>query len=145
VAVTREEVGRIPFWLVLHVHLPLSVVANVADLGETANIELCRAKLRHDGGTVGAMGRPQNVDEHAMRFAMAGAGGQMRQAEPCGSLAGQSSSITPQPQSGPPSITHKNVKSRSSLAQVAFLGRSKRVLDQLECAHIFIFSTALPR
>ena len=42
--------GRIPFGLVLGVHLALRVVANVPDLGKAANVELLGAELRHDGG-----------------------------------------------------------------------------------------------
>jgi len=41
---------RIPFRLVLSEDLALCVVANGADLGEAANVELCGAELRHDGG-----------------------------------------------------------------------------------------------
>lgn len=40
----------IPLWLIFRVHLPLGVVANVADLGEAPNVELSRTELRHDGG-----------------------------------------------------------------------------------------------
>lgn len=35
-----EEVGRIPFWLILHVHLAFGVVANVTDVYIGADVEL---------------------------------------------------------------------------------------------------------
>lgn len=41
---------RMPFWLILRVHLPLGVVADIANLGETSNVQLGRAELRHAGG-----------------------------------------------------------------------------------------------
>ena len=41
---------RIPFGLILRVHLPLCVVADVANLRKASNVELGRAELRHDGG-----------------------------------------------------------------------------------------------
>jgi hypothetical protein len=44
-----EEVGHIPLGLVLHEHLSLGVVANVADVDVTSNVELGRTELRHDG------------------------------------------------------------------------------------------------
>jgi hypothetical protein len=44
-----EEVGRIPLGLVLHEHLPLGVVANIADVDVASNVELGRAELRHVG------------------------------------------------------------------------------------------------
>jgi hypothetical protein len=59
----------IPFWLVLHVRLPLGVVADVANVHITPNVELLRcAELRHDGVAVVAIGRLQIVDEPVMRF-----------------------------------------------------------------------------
>ena len=41
---------RVPFRLILRVHLPLCVVADVANLRKASNVELGRAELRHDGG-----------------------------------------------------------------------------------------------
>lgn len=41
---------RIPLGLILRVHLPLCVVADVANLCKASNVELGRAELRHDGG-----------------------------------------------------------------------------------------------
>ena len=55
-SVTGRSVGfvpgemRVPLRLVLHVHLPLGVVANVADLREASDVELLCAELRHVGG-----------------------------------------------------------------------------------------------
>jgi hypothetical protein len=46
---------RIPLWLVLHIHLPLGVVADVANFRKAPDIELCRTELRHDGVAVVAM------------------------------------------------------------------------------------------
>ena len=46
-----EAYERIPFRLVFSKDLALCVIANVADLGEAANVELCGAELRHDGGS----------------------------------------------------------------------------------------------
>ena len=39
-----------PLRLVLGIHLALGVVANVADLGEAANVQLGCTELRHGGG-----------------------------------------------------------------------------------------------
>lgn len=63
-----EEVGCIPFWLIFHVDLALGVVANIADIREASNIELCCAELRHDGRRCVAMCSLRNVDEPMMRF-----------------------------------------------------------------------------
>jgi hypothetical protein len=52
----HEEVGRKPFRLVFREDLPLGVVANVADINITSNIELGCAELRHDGGGCGCSG-----------------------------------------------------------------------------------------
>ena len=46
----------VPFRLVLGEDLALRVVADVTNLGEAANIELCGAELRHDGSRATAMG-----------------------------------------------------------------------------------------
>jgi hypothetical protein len=47
---------RIPFWLIFHVHLPLGVVTDIANVDITPQVELYRAELRHDGVAVVAMG-----------------------------------------------------------------------------------------
>ena len=44
--------GVLPFRLVLRENLPLRMIANVADLGEAANIERLRSELRHVGDGV---------------------------------------------------------------------------------------------
>lgn len=44
----EEACAGIPFGLVLREDLALRVVANVADIGEAANVELCGAELGHD-------------------------------------------------------------------------------------------------
>lgn len=53
----EETQERVPFGLVLCEDLALCVVANIADLGEAANVELCGAELGHDGGSGGCDGR----------------------------------------------------------------------------------------
>jgi hypothetical protein len=52
----HEEVGSIPFRLVLGEHLALGVVADVANVYIASNVELGRAELRHDGGGYGRNG-----------------------------------------------------------------------------------------
>jgi hypothetical protein len=52
----QEAYARIPFGLVLREHLALRVVANVTDIGKTADVELCGAELRHDDNCGTAMG-----------------------------------------------------------------------------------------
>lgn len=47
--VRANGLGSIPLWLILHVYLALGMVANIADLCEASNVELCCAELRHDG------------------------------------------------------------------------------------------------
>lgn len=44
-----KKCDYMPLGLILHVHLPLGVVANIADLREASDVELRRAELRHDG------------------------------------------------------------------------------------------------
>jgi hypothetical protein len=116
----REEDGRIPFWLILHEHLSLGVVADVTDVDETSNVELGRAELRH-GGWLSSQWRVYKCLRADDEVQMAGAGGQMRQAEPFDSLVDQPSPYTPQPQFGLRAFTHEYVDSgiQSSLRNSA--------------------------
>lgn len=52
---TKRHTSALPLRLIFREDLALRVVTNVTDLGEAADVELCRAELRHDGGSGIAM------------------------------------------------------------------------------------------
>lgn len=117
------------------------MIANVADLGEAANVELCRTELRHVGDAVVVMACLPKVDEHTMRFAMTGAGGQKRQAEPRDSLAARSPSITPQSPFDAPTLIYgtqiQYVGIPEPLAQLPVLGGSNRERPPLWTSNLY--------
>lgn len=108
--------GCIPFGLVLHVHLSLGVVADVANLRKTPDVELCSTELRHDGVASSQWRRLQNVHEATTRFTIA-AGGEVGKTQRLDWLPLNLQSSTPQPPFCLPRL-HKHVKSQLPLAKI---------------------------